>query len=135
MKLHYALLCDYAFLSVDRKVNIIGVFETINAQKFPVIHPKFVIVGSVAPSKKSFKMSLDILEKDNGTSVLQDVHERDVNLPQEQGQNFNFIVEVINTNFTKPGLYGVEIKIDGKVIGEISLRLTENKLNALGVPS
>ncbi len=50
-------------------------------------------------------------------------------------QNFNFIVEVINTNFTKPGLYVVEIKIDGKVIGEIPLRLTENKLSSAGVPS
>ena len=135
MKLLYTLLCDYAFLSIDRKVNIIGVFETINAQKFPVTHPKFVIVGSVAPSKKNFKMSLNIVEKETGTSILGDIHERDVNLPAGHDQNFNFIVEVINTNFTKPGLYVVEIKIDGKVIGEIPLRLTENKLSSAGVPS
>ena len=135
MKLLYTLLCDYAFLSIDRKVNIIGVFETINAQKFPVTHPKFVIVGSVAPSKKNFKMSLNIVEKETGTSILGDIHERDVNLPAGHDQNFNFIVEVINTNFTEPGLYVVEIKIDGKVIGEIPLRLTENKLSSAGVPS
>jgi hypothetical protein len=135
MKLLYTLLCDYAFLSIDRKVNIIGVFETINAQKFPVTHPKFVIVGSVAPSKKNFKMSLNIVEKETGTSILGDIHERDVNLPAGHDQNFNFIVEVINTNFTKQGSYVVEIKIDGKVIGEVPLRLTENKLSAAGVPS
>jgi hypothetical protein len=135
MKLLYTLLCDYAFLSIDRKVNIIGVFETINAQKFPVTHPKFVIVGSVAPSKKSFKMSLNIVEKETGTSILGDIHERDVNLPAGHDQNFNFIVEVINTNFTKPGSYVVEIKIDGKVIGEVPLRLTENKLSSAGAPS
>jgi hypothetical protein len=135
MKLLYTLLCDYAFLSIDRKVNIIGVFETINAQKFPVTHPKFVIVGSIAPSKKNFKMSLNIIEKESGTSILGDIHERDVNLPAEHEQNFNFIVEVINTNFTKPGLYNVEIKIDGKVIGEASLRVTENKLKSVGSPS
>jgi hypothetical protein len=135
MKLIYTLLCDYAFLSIDRKVNIIGVFETINAQKFPVTHPKFVIVGSVVPSKKSFKMSLNIIEKESSSSILGDIHERDVNLPAEHEQNFNFIVEVINTNFTKPGLYNVEIKIDGKVIGEVPLRLTENKLGAASKPS
>lgn len=135
MKLLYTLLCDYAFLSIDRKVNIIGVFETINARKFPVTHPKFVIVGSVAPSKKNFKMSLNIVEKESGTSILGDIHERDVNLPAGHDQNFNFIVEVINTNFTEPGLYVVEIKIDGKVIGEIPLRLTENKLSSAEVPS
>ena len=135
MKLLYTLLCDYAFLSVDRKVNIIGVFETINAQKFPVTHPKFVIVGSVAPSKKDFKMSINIVEKSTGESVIKDVHEREVSLPEEQNQNFNFIVEVINTNFAKAGEYNVEIKIDGKVIGETPLRVVENKLESFGPPS
>ncbi len=80
-------------------------------------------------------MSLNIVEKETGTSILGDIHERDVNLPAGHDQNFNFIVEVINTNFTKPGLYTVEIKIDGKVIGEVSLRLTENKLSAADTPS
>src|SRR4030067_3822682 len=135
MKLLYTLLCDYAFLSVDRKVNIIGVFETINAQKFPVTHPKFVIVGSVAPSKKDFKMSINIEEKSTSESVIKDVHEREVSLPEEQNQNFNFIVEVINTNFVKAGEYNVEIKIDGKVIGETPLRVVENKLESFGTRS
>ena len=135
MKLLYTLLCDYAFLSIDKKVNIIGVFETINAAKFPVTHPKFVIVGSVAPSKKKFKMSLNIIDKETGSAVLGDVHEREVNLPAEKAQNFNFIVEVINTNFPKPGDYAVEIKIDGDVIGEIFLKVAESKLEAFGPPS
>jgi len=135
MKLLYALLCDYAFLSIDKKVNIIGVFETINAAKFPVTHPKFVIVGSVAPDKKNFKMSLNIADKETGSLVLGDVHEREVNLPAEKGQNFNFIVEVINTNFPKPADYVVEIKIDGNVIGEIPLKVAESKLEAFGPPS
>ncbi|MEX0622000.1 MAG: hypothetical protein WD187_03365 [Candidatus Woykebacteria bacterium] len=135
MKLTYALLCDSAFLSIDRKVNIIGVFETINAQKFPVTHPKFVIVGSIAPSKKEFKMSLNVVDKESGSSILGDIHEREVKLPEDKGQNFNFIVEVINTNFTHPGAYTIEIKIDGEILGEIPLRLVENKLHSLGSPS
>jgi hypothetical protein len=135
MKLLYTLLCDNAFLSIDRKVNIIGVFETINAQKFPVTHPKFVIVGSIAPSKKEFKMSLNIIDKKTKTAILGDMHERDVKLPEGKGQSFNFIVEVINTNFAHPGEYTVEIKIDGKILGEIPLRLVENKLQTFGAPS
>jgi hypothetical protein len=135
MKLLYVLLCDYAFLSIDKKVNIIGVFETINAAKFPVTHPKFVIVGSISPDKRSFKMSLNIVDKESGTLVLGDVHEREVNLPVEKEQNFNFIVEVINTNFPKPGDYSVEIKIDGDVIGGIPLKVAESKLEAFGPPS
>ena len=134
MKLLYALLCDNAFLSIDRKVNIIGVFETINAQKFPVTHPKFVIVGSITPSKKEFKMSLNIIDKKTKLPVIGDIHEREVKLPEDKDQNFNFIVEVINTNLAHPGEYTVEIKIDGKVVGDIPLRIVENKL-PFGAPS
>ena len=136
MKLLYALLCDNAFLSIDRKVNIIGVFETINAARFPVTHPKFVIVGSIAPDKKNFKMSINIVEQESGQLVLGDIQEREVSLPKEGGgHNFNFIVEVINSNFAKPGNYLVKISIDGEVIGEIPLKIAESKMEALGSPS
>ena len=136
MKLLYVLLCDNAFLSIDRKVNIIGVFETINAVKFPITHPKFVIVGSIAPSKKNFKMSINVADQESGQPVLGDIQEREVNLPKEGGgQNFNFIVEVVNANFAKPGNYTVKITIDKETIGEILLKVAESKLEAFGPPS
>jgi hypothetical protein len=47
----------------------------------------------------------------------------------------NFIVEVINSNFAKPGNYLVKITIDGEVIGEIPLKVAESKLEAFGSPS
>jgi len=136
MKLLYALLCDSAFLSIDKKVNIIGVFETINAQKFPVTHPKFVIVGSIKPDKKSFKMSLNIVGGDASSAILGDVPEREVVLPDDnRDQNFNFIVEVINSNFSAPGEYLVKIAIDGKTIGEVPFKVMESKLASVGFPS
>lgn len=136
MKLLYALLCDSAFLSIDKKVNIIGVFETINAQKFPVTHPKFVIVGSISPTKRKFKMKLNISSGKEDAPVISDFQEREVNLPEDgRKQNFNFIVEVINANFAHPGGYKVEITIDKELIGEIPFNVVENKLAAIGPPS
>lgn len=136
MKLLYALLCDSAFLSIDKKVNIIGVFESINAQKFPVTHPKFVIVGSIAPSKRKFKMKLNIAGEGAEKSIIGDFQEREVNLPEEgKEQNFNFIVEVINANFGRSGKYKVEILIDNEVIGEVPFKVAESRLTSLGTPS
>lgn len=136
MKLLYGILCDHAFLSIDRKVNIIGVFETINAQKFPVTHPKFVIVGSIQPTKNQFKMKLNIVGEGVENPVLGDIQEREVNLPEnEKKQNFNFIIEVINANFTKPGNYRVELKIDDELIGNIPFKVLESKLVPFGPPS
>jgi hypothetical protein len=136
MKLLYAILCDNAFLSIDKKVNIIGVFETIGAAKFPVTHPKFVIVGSIKPDKKTFKMSLNIVSDKSNVPVLGNIQEREVNLPEEsKDQNFNFIIEVVNASFNEPGIYKVEISIDGKVVGEIPFKLVEGSLSSVGSPS
>lgn len=136
MRFLYGLLCDHAFLSLDKKVNIIGVFETINAHKFPITHPKFVIVGSIAPTKSKFKMKLNITGKDAKNPILGDIKEREVNLPEtEKKQNFNFIVEVINANFASAGEYTVEILIDEKVVGEIPFKVLESKMPTLSPPS
>lgn len=131
MKLIYALVCDHAFLSLDRKVNIIGVFETINAQSFPVNHQKFTLVGSVVPSNNKFKMAIDIVAEDTGKSILRDVQEREVVLPANNGgKNFNFIIEILNTVFPKAGHYQIKVVIDGETLSDLKLLLlqtTENK--------
>lgn len=126
MKLSYALVADHAFLSIDKKVNIIGVFETINAVDFPVIHPKFVVVGSIEPSKQVFKMALNIVDAMSGTSVIENNTEREIKLPPEQAPgNFNFIIEIVNINFKAAGNYRVEIVIDGQKLGEIPLKVVK----------
>ncbi len=128
MKLLYALLCDQAFLSIDRKVNIIGVFETINAPSFPVTHQKFTLVGSIAPSKDKFKMAIDIVSDETKTSILRDLQERDVALPpNNESKNFNFIIEIINTIFPKAGFYSVKILVDGEAISTLRLGVAQTE--------
>ncbi len=127
MKLIYALLCDSAFLSIDRKVNIIGVFETINASSFPVNHSKFVLVGSIIPSKNEFKMAVEIA-KAEGKSILNQAQEREVKLPESsETKNFNFIVEIVNTVFPEIGIYNVNLLIDGKVVSSQKLTLAQQE--------
>jgi hypothetical protein len=112
-------------LSIDKKVNIIGVFETINATNFPVTHPRFVVVGAVQPTKTEFKIALDIVDS-QGDSILGQLQEREVKLPENaHNQNFNFIIEIINTAFKNIGQYKVELLIDKKKITEVPLRVAE----------
>jgi len=126
MKLLYALLCDQAFLSIDRKVNIIGVFETINAQSFPVNHSKFTLVGSIVASSEKFNLAVDIISEKTKLSILKDSQERLVNLPSSEGKrNFNFIIEVLNTVFPEAGNYSVAVQIDGKTISSQNLVLAK----------
>ena len=125
MKVFYILLADHAFLSIDKKVNIIGVFERINTTNFPVTHPRFVVVGAIQPTKTEFKIALDIVDP-QGDSILGQLQEREVKLPENaHNQNFNFIIEIINTTFKNIGQYKVELLIDKKKITEVPLRVAE----------
>ena len=124
MKLLYVLLADHAFLSIDKKLNIIGIFENINAARFPVTHPKFVVVSSIEPSKKEFKMSIVIADGE-GRPIMDNVPEQNISLPAAIDRNFNFIVEIINSTFPKAGDYEVQILVDGKRIGEVPLKVLE----------
>ena len=125
MKLLYVLLADHAFLSIDKKVNIIGIFETINAVKFPVTHPKFVVIGSILPSKTNFKLSVTITD-DKGKSLMKSINEKEINLPVEgDNKKFNFIIELLNPSFPKAGEYKVAINVDGEKLGEQTLRVLE----------
>ena len=124
MKLLYVLLADHAFLSIDKKLNIIGIFENINALRFPVTHPKFVVVGSIEPSKKEFKMSV-VIASGEGRPIMDNVPEQNISLPAAADRNFNFIVEIINSTFPKAGDYEVQILVDGGRIGEVPLKVIE----------
>ena len=97
-------------------------FETAKCRKFPVSHQKFTLVGSVAASKK-FKLAIDVSRK-NSRSILQETQER-VNLPINEGEKFNFIIELINTTFPEAGNYQININIDGKTIS--SKRLSKSR--------
>ena len=119
------LLADHAFLSIDKKVNIIGIFETINAAKFPVTHPKFVVVGSMKPSKSKFNMSVALYDSD-GKPLIGNVNEKEINLPGSSStKNFNFIIEILNPSFPRAGEYSVQINVDGEKVGKHNLRVLE----------
>lgn len=129
MKLLYMLLADHAFLSIDKKVNIIGIFETINAAKFPVTHPKFVVVGSMKPSKSKFNMSVALYDSD-GKPLIGNVNEKEINLPGSSStKNFNFIIEILNPSFPRAGEYSVQINVDGEKVGKHNLRVLEAPKN------
>ena len=136
MKLSYALVADHAFLSIDKKVNIIGVFETINAANFPLVHPKFVVVGSIEPSKQVFKMAINIADATTGKKVIENNTESEIKLPAEQAtNNFNFIIEILNIAFQAAGNYKVEIVVDGQKLGEIPLKVSSAPTTIVSNPS
>jgi len=47
MDLTYLLAADYANITRDGKLNVMGIFSIINAPGFPAVHPQMYLVAQL----------------------------------------------------------------------------------------
>ncbi len=110
MRLEFIHVCDMAFATEGSKnVNIIGIFEHINASNFPAAHPRFAVVvgvsGEAGPYHKKFK-----IYKEGETEPLIETDETGFEIG-ETGKHY-LVNDFIGMVFPGPGKYEVEIIID-----------------------
>lgn len=73
MRVTHALLADYASKSQDGKLNVMGIFDTIFAQSFPVGHPQMYVVlkfeASPAEAGQPKALEIKLLDQDGKQSM------------------------------------------------------------------
>jgi hypothetical protein len=113
--INFVHLCDSAFFSQEGKLNIIGMFKTIGAAKFPTNHPKMAIVLDVKVSE-STKLKIQILKKETGETIakLEGKLDRKDNVKGEK--EMCFISDFNNVKFESSGEYRVEIWIGDELM-------------------
>jgi hypothetical protein len=124
MEIQVAALCDAATDSMG-KLNILGAFDTINAERMPAIHPQCSIALRIIFQRieeGSHKLKLNFVNED-GHLVMQSIDIGvDITLPEEATFiSRNFIVNIQQLKFGNPGLYSINIAIDGRHEGSIPL--------------
>lgn len=117
-KLNFLHICDYASFDQMGKLNIIGIFETINSVQFPYQHPQFFVIANLSISKSGdYECVIRIADIDNnevGKFTLQKVR---VSLNKDQASSNLGIVGQFNlVKFDKPGKYKVEVIVDGEIV-------------------
>lgn len=127
MDMQIAILCDAA-TDNSGKLNILGTFDTIYTTQLPAIHPQCSIALRMAFNKAEegiHKVRLTFVDEDgkpvmpNMTSIDMAV---DVKVPDDTlFVSRNFIVNIHQLKFERPGLYSVDISMDGRQVGSISL--------------
>ncbi len=129
MQLQVAALCDAATDSAG-KLNILGTFDTINAAQMPAIHPQCSIALRIIFQKieeGSHKLKLNFVDED-GRLVMPSI-----DIPVEVGVpddatfvSRNFIVNIQQLKFDNPGLYSIDISLDGRSHASIPLMVKHN---------
>lgn len=130
MEVTIAVLCDYANTSQDGKLNILGVFQQINALVIPFQIPQMYIVVSTtaAPTEHSQEFPFELLiwneDGEEILSIQQPLQFPPATYPGERVIN-NQIIGLAGLPLATAGDYSVIVRIGGREERTISLRVND----------
>lgn len=111
LKYNYGFLCDVAYVASDGKISVLGIFDSISARKFPVVHGRMVIFAHWRGDEGAYPVTLKLIDP-YGKDVIKPLKLR-VNI-HRGGSRANMIAELNQVNFQSPGNYLVEIAVEGQ---------------------
>ena len=117
MKFTIACLADAANISADGKLNILGQFDLIGAQEFPVRLPKMDLVLQIEAATAegpSHTIEIRVVDEDGKPLFLarSSLH---LEQPFRPGHPLRtqIIIPIVNAEFPGPATYSFEIFLDG----------------------
>ncbi|MDX1951741.1 MAG: hypothetical protein SFY81_06130 [Verrucomicrobiota bacterium] len=133
MNIQIAVLCDAA-TDYNGKLNILGTFDTIVTTQLPAVHPQCSIALRICFSRieeGSHKMKMNFVDED-GNLVMPSI-DMPVDVIMPSDVNFfvrNFIINIQQLKFDKPGQYSIDLAINGRQ--ELSIPLSVKLQRAEG---
>lgn len=128
MELTMLLVADYANVDQDGKVNVMGIFNQINAKTFPTIHPEMRVVFTLlaSPAEAGEKRVTLRLIAEDGEPIFD--WERTTNVPAQPGGKptvVNQILRVTGIVFPRAGEYAFHVLVNGEERGSTPIYLTQ----------
>ena len=118
IKLKFIIVCDKAEIGENNKLDIKGVFDTINAVDFPTIHKFMSVVASVELNRGEYREELKI-KGINGPEITLAT----TDIVKEENGSHRFIHNLLDINFLVAGIYAFNVYIDNVLIGSTKLIL------------
>jgi|SRR3990172_2157277 len=118
MEVPLALLADYANVSREGKLNVMGVFNRIWATEFPTVHPEMQLVFRLeaGPAERGQDTKIEIKLLDEDGKVIQHL-EGHLSIPEESPQptvQIDQIVKFSGVTFERQGDYRFDILVGGE---------------------
>ena len=124
MQVKLALLADYANVTGDGKLNILGIFDRINLVQVPAVHPQMHLIlrleAHAAERDRPHKIEIRLQDPDGGTifEVNGDI------VPHGEGAlpiSTNQILTLNNLQLEKIGAYKFVVFINNDLKSELPL--------------
>ncbi|MDD3905984.1 MAG: hypothetical protein PHS46_05580 [Candidatus Omnitrophica bacterium] len=123
--LQFSVMCDDVRREDNGKFILVGLFEAINAKKFPATHPTLFLANRWSKGSGSFTQKIRIMNpKDN--SIIFQTDEQVFEL-SDIDRHHTLVSRFNNLVFPNPGKYWVEVLLDGELVINYPIMLTEAK--------
>lgn len=130
MKLLHLLAADYANLTGDGKLNVMGIFREINAYNFPARHPSMHLVIKLAAELGEYgetrSLTVKLLDPDGAEILSLTVPAVVAKIEGGKIPEVNVILQLNDVIFPKPGPYQFILLIDKDFKGDLPIYV--NKL-------
>lgn len=117
MKITLAAIADYASISIEQKLHVLGVFDVIWSQSLPCIHPSMFLIirTSVEFEDRNSKQVLIVrLEHEDGGRLFEGKAEGEVgDVPAGESVSANMIFQLTMLKFDRAGRYSFVITDEG----------------------
>lgn len=128
MNVQIAVLCDAA-TDYGGKLNLLGTFDTIVTHKLPAVHPQCSVALRMAFSRVEegpHKVKMNFVDED-GRFVMPSI-DIPVDVGMTPDASFvvrNFVINMQQLKFEKPGQYAIDIAVDGRQEASIPLQVRQ----------
>ena len=125
MNIQVAVLCDAA-TDDNGKLNLLGAFDTIKTPQLPAVHPQCSIALRVTffnGDEGKHNLELNFVDAD-GRPIMRNFPPIPVDVTLPEDMHFgtrNFIVNIQQLKFDNPGLFSIDIRVDGQPQASIPL--------------
>lgn len=139
MKVPLALIADYANVTAEGKLNIMGIFDTIFVPGgFPTVHPqmRLIVRFQVAPAEQGSTKLIEIKLLDADGNLLLAMAST-IQLPQDLPLNAEFpqIVELNGLTFSKAGDYAFSVLVGGEEKANVPFHVVPLTATPLAPPA
>jgi len=134
MEVTLAVLADYANVSREGKLNILGIFDIIYAQNFPASHPQMQLVlrfeADIVEAGKTKKVEIQLMDADGKTPfVLSGELTVGQGRPGEPVRS-DHILTINNMKFENPGDYVFNILVNEELKARVPLKVIKRTQTA-----
>lgn len=126
MEVTHLLACDYANVSREGKLNLMGLFDSISAKKFPAVHPAMQVVARFALNRtevgRPHKVEFILMDEDGQKLFAMEgqMHIKPSPSHKEIVQH-DQILAINNCVFPKAGRYQIVVQTNNEVKKSLTL--------------